>query len=50
LNVFVRLLVAALSALIIAFFGSYLIVVTQSSASTVPGPPFVYGSPTAIAP
>jgi hypothetical protein len=40
------LLVAAITALVIAFLGAYILVVSQNPASAVPGPPFVYGSPT----
>jgi hypothetical protein len=48
--VVVRLIVAGFAALVIAFFGSFLVVVSQNPASTVSGPGFVYGSPTVPGP
>ena len=39
------LLVATLTALVIAFLAAYFLVVSQNPASGVPGPPFVYGPP-----
>jgi hypothetical protein len=44
------LVMAAAAALLIAFLGAYLIVVSQNPASAVEGPPFVYGSPSVAAP
>lgn len=38
-----RVGIAAVLALLLAFFGAYFIVVSQTPASSVGGPPFVYG-------
>ena len=40
-----RLGIAGVIALVLAFLGAYLVVVSQSPASSVTGPPFVYGDP-----
>jgi hypothetical protein len=39
------LIIAAASALFIAFLGAYLLVVSQNPASAVSGPQFEYGAP-----
>jgi len=39
------ILLTALLAILLSFLGSYLVVVSQNSASAVSGPQFVYGSP-----
>jgi hypothetical protein len=44
------LVIAGIAALFIAFFGAYFVVASQNPASSVPGPGFVYGSPTVAAP
>ena len=44
------LVIAAIAALFIAFFGAFLVVVGQNPASSVEGPGFVYGSPSVAAP
>jgi hypothetical protein len=44
------LVIAGVAALLIAFFGSFFVVVSQNPASSVTGPPFVYGSPSVAAP
>jgi hypothetical protein len=44
------LVIAGIAALFIAFFGAFLVVASQSPASSVEGPGFVYGSPSIAAP
>jgi hypothetical protein len=48
--VFIRLIVSAIASVVIAFAGAFGAVVSQNPGSSVPGPGFVYGSPSAPAP
>ena len=47
---FIRLIVSAIVSVVIAVAVAFGAVVSQNPSSSVPGPGFVYGSPTAPAP